>query len=345
MNAMPAISVPDVSVVMPVWNAAATVADAIASVRAQTTRSWELIAVDDGSTDDSAAVMTRAAGDDPRIRIVREPHRGIVAALNSGLARVRAPLIARMDADDRMMPTRLEVQRAFLDARPDVGVAGCLVDFGGDRKAARGYAIHVDWINTLRTSDEIARARFIESPLAHPSVMFRRELIVMHGGYTDSGEPEDYELWLRWMDAGVRFGKVTETLLQWNDPPGRLSRAHPRYSAAAFYACKCRYLARFLHSGIVRDRALILWGAGRITRKRLAPLETAGVRFSAYVDIDPRKIGTRLREIPVLAPQDIPPPASCFVLGAVGARGAREAQRAHLLGRGFREGEDFVFAA
>src|SRR6185436_16591977 len=114
---------------------------------------------------------------------------------------------------------------AFLrtsENRP-IGLVGCLVEFGGDRSASEGYALHVDWINALTTPDEIALNRFVESPLAHPSVMFRRELVEKHGGYRAGDFPEDYELWLRWMEAGARMGKVPRVLLTWQDGPGRLS--------------------------------------------------------------------------------------------------------------------------
>jgi glycosyltransferase involved in cell wall biosynthesis len=188
---------PQVSVVMPVWNAAATVGAAIASVRAQTLESWELVVVDDGSTDATTAEIERAAAGDTRVRLLRRAHGGVVAAANAAAAEARAPLIARLDADDVMMPGRLAAQVALLASRPEIGVASSLVEFGVDRATARGYALHVDWINSLLEPDEIARSRFIESPVANPSVMFRRELIGHHGDCADTGEPEDYEQWLR----------------------------------------------------------------------------------------------------------------------------------------------------
>lgn len=330
---------------MPVWNAAATVGAAIASVRAQTLESWELVVVDDGSTDATAVEIARAAAGDPRVRLLRRAHKGVVAAANAAAAEARAPLIARLDADDVMMPGRLAAQVALLASRPEIGVASSLVDYGGDRTVTRGYALHVDWINSLLEPDEIARSRFIESPVANPSVMFRRELIGRHGGCADTGEPEDYELWLRWMDAGVRFAKVPETLLRWNDPPARLSRTHERYSESSFYRCKCRYLARWLQAQVAPERRILLWGAGRITRKRFAALADHRVSIAGYIDIDARKIGTRVAGVPVVGPDSIPPREACFVIGGVGVRGAREMHRTMLQARGFGEGEDFVFAA
>ncbi len=336
---------PLVSVVMPAFNAAATVRRAVRSVLAQTYRDFELIVVDDGSTDATAAEVHAAANGDERVRVLELRHGGIVRALNEGIGAARGELIARMDADDEMRPHRLEAQVALLAERPDVGVVGCLVEFGGDREDACGYALHVDWLNSLREPDEIALHRFVESPVAHPSVTFRRELVDRLGGYLDSDEPEDYELWLRWMDAGVRFAKVPEVLLRWNDSPTRMSRTSVRYARDAFYACKGRYLARFVRRHAGPTRRVWLWGAGRTTRKRFAALESAGIELAGYIDIDAAKIGQRIGGRPVRSPDDLPSPDESFVIGGVGVRGAREEIRARLEARGFRLGADFVPAA
>jgi len=336
---------PLVSVVLPAHDAAATVGRGVRTVLEQTFRDFELIVVDDGSVDDTVREALAAAGGDPRLRVIEIPHGGIVRALSAGIEAARGDLIARMDADDEMLPRRLEAQVALLDRRADIGVVGCLVEFGGDRDDARGYALHVDWLNALREPDEIALNRFVESPVAHPSVTFRRELIDRHGGYVESDEPEDYELWLRWMHAGVRFAKVPEVLLRWNDSPARMSRTSTRYSRDAFYTCKSRYLARFVRDRVGPGRGVWLWGAGRQTRKRFAALESEGIELAGYVDIDPRKIGQRVAGRPVRAARDLPGPGNAFVIGGVGVRGARDEICASLEARGFRLGEDFVPAA
>jgi glycosyltransferase involved in cell wall biosynthesis len=336
---------PAVSVVLPAYNAAPGIGRAVKSILAQNLHDWELIVVDDGSTDGTAEAAHAAGGGDPRLRLLSRPHGGIVAALNAGLAAARGAAIARMDADDEALPDRLRAQLALLGARPEIGVASCLVEFGGDPVAARGYALHVGWMNGLREPEAIALNRFIESPLAHPSAMFRRDLPERLGGYADAGWPEDYELWLRWMDAGVRFAKVPRVLLRWNDPPGRLSRCDPRYRVQAFYACKCRYLARWIRREVSPGRPVLLCGAGRTTRQRFAALEREGVPLAGFIDADPRKVGRKVGGRPVLRVSEIPAPGRCFILGGVGTRGEREAIRGMLAARGHREGVDFLMAA
>ena len=336
---------PAISVVLPAFNAAEDLCASVASVLAQSDPDFELIVVDDGSTDGTLAVAERLRAGDERVRVVRIPHGGIVPALNAGLAVARAPLIARMDADDWSHPERHRLQRAFLDARPEVGLTASLVGFGGDRETHAGYASHVDWLNTIRTPSQIRLNRFVESPLAHPSVMFRRELVDLYGGYQDGEFPEDYELWLRWLDHGVEMGKVEEELLLWNDPPSRLSRTDSRYSFRAFYRCKAEYLARWLSRHNPFHPDVVVWGAGRETRKRAEFLVEHGVTIRAYIDIDPRKIGNTIAERPVLAEEQLPEAGSCFVLSYVAARGAREDIRARLGRRGYTEGADFLAAA
>jgi hypothetical protein len=226
-----------------------------------------------------------------------------------------------------------------------VRLVGCQVEFGGDRETHAGYALHVDWTNSLTTPEEIGLNRFVESPFAHPSVMFRRELLARHGGYRDGPFPEDYELWLRWLDAGVAMAKLPEKLLVWNDPPGRLSRTDARYSFQAFYETKAVYLARWLARYNPRHPNVVVWGAGRETRKRAEHLVRHGVRVTHYVDIDPRKIGQTIHGRPVLAEDQLPGPAEAFVVSYVGSRGAREDIRHRLTARGFREGAHFVMGA
>jgi glycosyltransferase involved in cell wall biosynthesis len=344
------VASPRVSVLLPVWNARGTVARAVASIRAQTFTDWELVVVDDGSTDGTTDVLRDCAAADRRICLISRPHAGIVAALNAGLAAARGGLIARMDADDESHPERLAEQAAFLESarHRDVGLVGCLVRFGGDPVANAGYALHVEWLNTLVTSDQIALNRFVESPFAHPSVMFRRKLVDGLGAYREGDFPEDYELWLRWMDAGVPMAKVPRLLLTWHDPPARLSRTDGRYAPEKFFCVKAEWIARWLRRKFAAEaarRPIFVWGAGRPTRKRAAFLAAQGISIAGYVDIDPKKVGRAIAGTPVMRVDDLPGPSAAFVLGYVSTRGARELIRAALQARGFVEGGDFLMCA
>lgn len=335
---------PRISVILPVRNAATTLRPTLQSIAAQTLPDWELLVIDDHSTDNTPLIVSEFAANDPRIRVQTSPGHGIVAALNQGIASARADLVARMDADDLCHPTRLERQAAHLDQHPEIGLVSCRVAFGGDRRRARGYALHVDWLNSIVTPEQVTRNRFVESPFAHPSVMFRRSLTAEHGGYRDGPFPEDYELWLRWLDHGVSMGKVNETLFTWTDPPDRLSRTDPRYSAEAFYRIKAIFLARALKRSL-HGRTVWIWGAGRPTRKRARHLEAHGIDIHGYIDIDPAKQNRPVNGRPVIAPENLPSPRAATVISYVANRGARDPIRAHLVGGDFVEGADFWMAA
>jgi hypothetical protein len=213
------------------------------------------------------------------------------------------------------------LQAEYLDAHADVGLVASRVEFAGNRQAQRGLALFVDWTNDLLTPADIARARFIETPVVHPSVMFRNELIGLYGGYRSGEFPEDYELWLRWLDRGVKFAKLPQFLLEWTDRQDRLTRSDPRYGAEAFFRVKAPYIARWLAVNNPAHPRVVVWGAGRTARRRFRYLAAEGVEPIAYVDIDPKKIGWKIAGVPVISADEIP--GAALVLIYVGKRGAR----------------------
>jgi glycosyltransferase involved in cell wall biosynthesis len=332
---------PRLSILLPVRNAAATLPEALASLAAQTEGDFELLLVNDGSVDNSAEIARLSWGDDGRLRLLEPGRVGLIAALQIGLAECRAELVARMDADDVADPRRLALQADLLAAEPGVAVVGSLVACFGPAMA-EGTRLYEAWLNGLRTHEEMMRERFVESPLAHPTVTFRKTAVEAVGGYRDNGWPEDYDLWLRLATAGYCLAKVPEVLLEWRDTAGRHSRNHPRYARDAFLACKAHHLANGPLTG--RD-TLALWGAGRVGRRLARFLSGEGKRVDTWVDIDPRKTGRDLHGAPVVSPQQLGAPAGRLLVVSVGSRGARELIRVQLREQGWSEGVDFFCAA
>lgn len=330
---------PRVTVLMPVFDADATLDDAIESVRAQTLPAWELVAVDDGSTDGSLERLRDHAARDGRVRVVAAGRRGIVGALNAGLDAARAPWVARMDADDEMLPDRLAAQLALAEARPELGVVGCRVRAFPDGSVTDGMRHYLAWMDGVIEPADFVREMWVESPLAHPSVTFRRDVVRAAGGYRDGPFPEDYDLWLRLHGAGVAMAKVPRVLLRWREGPGRLSRRDPRYSQDAFRALKAAHLARRLGD----RREVRIWGAGPDGRRWRRALAAEGVRVACFYDIDPRKIGRVLGDgVPVLDARGAAEARDPLLLCAVGVKGARALIRAALDGAGMREGTDYL---
>jgi len=335
-----------VSVLMPCHNAAATLPEALESLSAQTYQDFEIVAVDDGSTDDTPAILANFANREPRLRLLETDHGGIIAALNRGLARCQGAYIARMDADDRCHPERLAQQVQHLDRDPDLAVSSCLVRAFPADSVREGFRIYIEWLNGLVCHEDIRHEIFVESPIPHPSAVIRRVWLEKMGGYQERGWAEDYDLWLRMAHAGAKFGKVPQVLLDWRESPDRLTRQDSRYSLENFLRAKAHYLCQGPLAG--RD-AVILWGAGMMGRRLGKQLQRAGVELTAYIDIDPRKIGNTRRGAPILAPEALPDlwreHANPVLLAAVGARGARALIRARLTELGFEEGQDWWGAA
>jgi glycosyltransferase involved in cell wall biosynthesis len=329
-----------VSVVMPVRNAAATLDDAIGSILRQTWPRLELLVVDDHSTDASAAVARAWAARDDRIRVIPSAGAGIVAALRTGFEAARGEFIARMDADDIAAPDRIAAQMALMLAEPACGVCATHVADCGDVGAGRRR--YSAWLATVTSHDDVVRNLFVECPLAHPTLLLRRQALRAAGGYRDGPWPEDYDLIFRLWLAGWRFGVVARPLLQWRDHPGRLSRTDPRYAPEAFRACKLHYFMCSPYG--FAGRPLVQWGAGREGKWWLRHWPAARVP-QAVVDVDPRKIGQRIAGVPVIAPASLGAPQARFLVIAVGVHGARDLIRSYLAPLGWRELHDYIFVS
>lgn len=332
------------SVLMPARNAERTIGETLDSIASQTLSDYEVIVVDDGSTDATRAIVEDRAQADSRIHLLTNPDSGLVAALNAGLEVTRAELVARMDADDIMDARRLELQCQWMHDHRDVAVVGSRVRVFSADGVAAGYRHYEAWLNSTLDHDEISVQRFYESPLAHPSVMFRKHAVRNAGGYRHGDFPEDYELWLRLHDTGARFQKLPEVLLYWRDYDSRTSRSDSRYSDSGFANVRNHYLLK--DPRIRAERGVWVCGAGHKTRKRVRPLVDAGMQINGWVDIDTKKTGRRLWGAPVVhyddVGDDLGDDPGRFFLVMVRSHGAQMQIRAKLEGFGFRIGRDFL---
>ena len=225
---------------MGAYNAEPYIAAAIESILGQEFGDFELLIVDDGSTDRTRAIAEGYAARDPRMRIISEMHRGHVKALNQLLLEAGAPLIARADADDVCRITRFGRQVAFLDSHPDYGVVGCEMDFI-DATGAPLPKAGPDWVHD---HEDMLRILSEGPPFAHPTVMMRREVVLAVGGYREAFDPaEDYDLWLR-LSGRTKFANLPERLVQYRVHPDQLSQKclpeQTRSAAIAQLAHKAR---------------------------------------------------------------------------------------------------------
>jgi glycosyltransferase involved in cell wall biosynthesis len=206
---------PRVSIVMPVYNGGAFLGEAVESLLGQTLGDFELVAVDDGSEDESAAVLEGFRRSDGRVRVVATEHRGVVAALNRGWQDARAEYVAIANADDLSLPERLARQATFLDENERVALVGSLVETI-DNSGRRGRLLR------FPTEPDAIRATLRHhNCLAQPSVMFRRSAVAAVGGYR-LDYAEDYDLWLR-LSERFDLANLREVLVLYRIHSGQIS--------------------------------------------------------------------------------------------------------------------------
>lgn len=229
------------TVLMACFNAARFVEESVASILGQTFEEFEFIVVDDGSSDETCAILEAFARQDPRLRVVASPHSGIVGALNRGLEVCNGDVIARMDADDVAYPERFARQIAYLAEHPEVTVVGSwarVIDEHGQP-------------STLLTPPEspagLDGSRRV--PVLNPTVMFRRSAFDSVGGYRAAfSTAEDFDLWLRMREQGFVLANLQEVLLDYRWHGGNVSTDPGRIQSAA--ATRARLSQRMRLAGL-----------------------------------------------------------------------------------------------
>lgn len=210
---------PQVSVVIPVWNGERYLREAIESVLSQDLGSFELVVVDDGSTDGTSAILKEYANDS-RVRVHRQANQGLVAALNAGIQLARSGYIARLDADDISMPGRLTAQLRHLESHPEVlaiGGAIELIDAEGHKIGRRNYPVG---------RHEATSGMLKGCTLAHPAVMMRKDAVLKVGGYRACFQhAEDYDLWLRFIERGP-VDNLAEVMIKYRIHPEGVTQRH-----------------------------------------------------------------------------------------------------------------------
>lgn len=211
---------PAITVAMSVHNGEPYLAESIESVLTQTFGDFEFLILDDGSHDESRETISRFAARDSRIRAIFRENRGLIASLNQLLAEARAPLIARMDADDVCLPRRFERQIAFLAANPDHGVVGTWSEDIDEL----GRPVHCDGTDQPLGHEEFLASIEVCGPLlCHPAVMYRSDLVRAAGGYHAAFlHCEDLDLWLR-LATRTRIANIPERLLRYRRSDGQIS--------------------------------------------------------------------------------------------------------------------------
>ena len=276
-----------ISILMPVKNAVPYLKECLESILQQTYTNWELLAINDHSSDQSPEMLAEYAAKDPRIQTYTNTGEGIITALRLAYERSAGLLVTRMDADDTMPPNKLKRLSGALKTSGKGCLATGLVHYFSDATMGEGYKRYADWLNTLTSTSSNYEDIYQECVIPSPCWMVHREDLDKSGAFLPNRYPEDYDLCFRLYEAGITVVGVNEVLHEWRDHPVRSSRTDEHYADNRFMALKIHY---FLKLEYQKDDQLLLIGAGKKGKLIARKLLEAEVKFH-WVSNNPKKIG------------------------------------------------------
>ena len=250
---------PLVSILTPFKNVAPYIDDCLQSISAQTYTNWELLIVDDNSTDNSYAIVKAYAKKDARIKLFKNNNSGIITALQLAFKNSTGDFVTRMDSDDIMTTNKLEVMVNQLQASGQKHIALGLVKYFSAEGISEGYAKYEAWLNTLTKTGANYSEIYKECVIASPCWMLYKEDLIACDAFNPNRYPEDYDLTFRFYEQGFKCLPSQDILHHWRDYSTRTSRTHEHYAQNYFLELKLYY---FLKLDYDANRPLTLWGAG-----------------------------------------------------------------------------------
>ena len=280
-----------VSILMPAKNAALYIDACIQSIVDQSHQKWELIVVNDHSSDKTLAHLEHFVSHDPRIKMYTNNGHGIIAALQLAYSKSSGEYITRMDADDIMAPQKIESLLA--QQKGEKSVATGLVSYFSDSGIGDGYQKYTAWMNANLLSENPFKDIYKECVIPSPCWMMHRSTFDEIGAFEREIYPEDYDLCFRMHQHGLRVSTVNEVLHHWRDYPARSSRTDANYADNRFLALKVHY---FLALENVSSQHICLWGSGKKGKAIAKLLQKSGISFH-WITNNPKKIGQNIYDV------------------------------------------------
>lgn len=248
-----------ISILLPIFNEERYLAECLDSILAQTYPDWELLAIDDQSTDSTPQILAAYQQRDARIRPLYNPDKGVIPALRLALEQSTGALITRMDADDIMAPQKLERMYSLLIAHGMGHLSTGLVKYFSDAQLGEGYARYGEWINQVNLENRQWEEIYRDCPIPAPCWLVYREDLLRAGAFEPNIKPEDYDLIFRFRQIGLQAHTVPEVLLYWRDHEDRTTRMNEEYNIQKYFRMKLPWFLDLDHNP---QRQLVLWGAG-----------------------------------------------------------------------------------
>ncbi|MEX0965884.1 MAG: glycosyltransferase family 2 protein [Bacteroidia bacterium] len=251
---------PLISILMPVKNAGKYLQETLDSIAGQTWKHWELIAIDDGSDDDSREILSAFQSCNPRVRWFQNSGSGIIPALNLAWQKSIGSFITRMDADDLMPPEKLRIMLQAVEQNPGAVVTGHVQYFSGSGLVSDGYIKYAQWLNHRVDLADHWQCVFRECVIASPNWLISRRDLQQTGAFHGLHYPEDYDLIFRWYRHKLPVVGIPAITHLWREHPDRTSRTSHFYSQEAFFRLKAKW---FLKLDYDPERPLLILGEGR----------------------------------------------------------------------------------
>jgi glycosyltransferase involved in cell wall biosynthesis len=277
---------------MPVKDAQDFLPDCISSIQQQGYVNWELVAVNDHSSDKSGSILREFSNSDERITVFENSGNGIIPALRLAYSKASGQFITRMDADDLMLPDKLERLLSACKAGGEKAIATGKVSYFSDDELKDGFLKYQNWLNDLIESGNPFSQIFKECPIASPNWMLRRDFLNSIGAFEPNVYPEDYDLIFRSWVANAEPVLVNEVTHLWRDHQSRASRTDENYSDNTFFDLKVTYFLKLISEG----EQIALYGAGK-KGKKLAKLFLKENTSLRWFSNNPKKIGKDIYEV------------------------------------------------
>ncbi|MFT5722932.1 MAG: glycosyltransferase involved in cell wall biosynthesis [Bacteroidia bacterium] len=273
-----------ISIILPFKNEEKYLHACIESILSQTYDHWELILVDDNSTDNSSAIAKLMVAQDRRVRYLKNPHVGVIHALHHGFLASTGNYITRMDGDDLKTPDNLE-QLLLVTAPGTIGVGQ--IKYFRDQGLGDGYRHYEQWLNGLIKANNNFTAVYKECVIPSPCWMAVRDDFLSAGGFDSPLYPEDYDLCFRFYKAGLKTSGTQGVIHLWRDHETRTTRTSSLYADNRFMELKLHYFKEIDYDS---TKPLVLWGAGKKGKVVAKDWISANLPFVWLTD-NPNKIG------------------------------------------------------
>jgi glycosyltransferase involved in cell wall biosynthesis len=330
---------PLISILLPFKDTARYLKECIESIQTQNYREWEVLAVDDHSSDESRSVMESFVITDPRIKVFNNRGSGIIDALVLAHSQSSGEFITRMDSDDIMGPGRLKVMVRSLQ-RAGIGhIALGQVRYFRDGKIGEGYRSYEQWLNGLTGKGKNFDEIYKECVIPSPCWMVHRKDLGRSGAFLPKRYPEDYDLAFRFYASGLKCLPCQEVLHLWRDHGERASRNSGHYAENSFLDIKVHYFLK-LHK--VPVRPLALWGAGKKGKKLAQLFLREQIRFY-WICNNPKKIGKDIYGKVLLPLKELDALGAPQIIVAVANAGEQRSILDHLKARDLKNMQDFFF--